>query len=339
MIDYEKYQLQSGLVHGKVRLVDGGPNASALVELDDAPVDGIVTGDEVKALHPGDEVYAKVLGESDAGDLLVSVHAGAVENAWIYAQMISEPLTCTIQRTVKGGALGTIECLKPLQAFVPSSQFAVSPAERGKHNEGMVGLQLEGVLTKVNREAGDLVFSPAALVYSELKAANENHTTISVDVIKTGDTRYLCVYKGVLVFLPKSLAADVDGPGEDLQVRVIGYSKEKGQTRVVVSRRAALAADERKARKEQYKRSKREAKSAWDAWQKTAVENELVQATVNGHTPGLGLFCQLVPGVVGLVPESRIPGHPAKVGSTIWVRIHRIHRDRQRISLDAMVTR
>jgi (E)-4-hydroxy-3-methyl-but-2-enyl pyrophosphate reductase len=196
-----------------------------------------------------------------------------------------------------------------------------------------VGDVIDVKVIKRKNEDGFVVLSKLELqrgvAFDEIKAANENETTIKVLVKDTSNAGLVGSYKGVRIFIPASHVelhhtANLDQyKGKELEVKVIEYSDANNRTRIVASRRDLLKAEKSKAEE-----------TTWAKLEKGAIVEGEVKRLAD-----FGAFVE-IDGVDGLLHVSEIswgrvnkPADVLKVGDRIKVYILDVDKDNRKLSL------
>ncbi len=228
---------------------------------------------------------------------------------------------------IKGGLVVDIG----LRAFLPASQLDVRPT----HDlDAWKGKEITCRVLKVNRKRGNVVVSRRAILEEELKTQREALlSTISEGAVTTGKVKNVTDY-GVFVDLGGldgllhisdlvwgrvKHPSEVVKPGDDIQVKVLKFDREK--MRISLGRKQLLE----------------------DPWA-TVPERFAVGKRLKGKVVGVtdyGAFIQLEPGVEGLVHVSEMSWskrmkHPSKIvtaGDEVDVVVLEVKPDQHRISL------
>jgi small subunit ribosomal protein S1 len=236
-------------------------------------------------------------------------------------------LTGKIVERIKGGLVVDIG----VRAFLPASQIELRPV----HDlEGWKDREIEVRVLKLNRKRGNVVVSHRVILEEEQKASREAlMDSLLEGAIVTGRVKNITDY-GVFVDL-----GGIDGllhvsdlvwgrvphpstvvqPGEEIQVQVLRFDKEK--ERISLGRKQLLP----------------------DPWA-TVPERFPTGARTKGKIVGVtdyGAFVQIEPGVEGLVHVSEMtwskrmkhPSKLVKVGEEIEVVVLDVKNDERRISL------
>ena len=194
-----------------------------------------------------------------------------------------------------------------------------------------VGDEIEVEVVKVNDGDGNVLLSQRNIVNAIVAAydAGEIVKGVGKESVKGG---LIADVMGIRAFIPASLLSlryveKIDEfVGQEMDLKIIEIDKSK--KRVVASRKAVLQAEEEKKKAE-----------AWDK----LVEGEVVKGVVRRLT-NFGAFVD-IGGVDGLVHVSDLAwkrvGHPSEVvsvGQEIDVKIIKLDKERDRISLSLKAT-
>jgi small subunit ribosomal protein S1 len=232
-----------------------------------------------------------------------------------------------VTERIKGGLVVDIG----VRAFLPASQLELRPV----HDlDAWKDRQTEVRVLKLNRRRGNVVVSRRAILEDEQKAKREElGATLTEGTIVTGRVKNITDY-GVFVDLggmdgllhmsdlvwgrvphPSSVVQ----PGEEIQVQILKFDKEK--QRISLGRKQMLP----------------------DPWA-TVPERFPVGTRVHGKIVGVtdyGAFVQIESGVEGLVHVSEMswskhakhPSKIVKVGDEVEVLVLEVKTDQRRISL------
>jgi len=196
-----------------------------------------------------------------------------------------------------------------------------------------VGDVIDVKVIKRKNEDGFVVLSKLELqrgvAFDEIKAANENETTIKVLIKDSSNAGLVGSYKGVRIFIPASHVelhhtANLDQyKGKELEVKVIEYSDVNNRTRIVASRRDLLKAEKSKSEE-----------TTWAKLEKGAIVEGEVKRLAD-----FGAFVE-IDGVDGLLHVSEIswgrvnkPADVLKVGDKVNVYILDVDKDNRKLSL------
>ncbi len=232
-----------------------------------------------------------------------------------------------VTERIKGGLVVDIG----VRAFLPASQLELRPV----HDlDAWKDRETEVRVLKLNRKRGNVVVSRRAILEEEQKAKREElGATLTEGAIVTGRVKNITDY-GVFVDLggmdgllhmsdlvwgrvphPSSVVQ----PGEEIQVQILKFDKEK--QRISLGRKQMLP----------------------DPWA-TVPERFPVGTRVHGKVVGVtdyGAFVQIESGVEGLVHVSEMswskhakhPSKIVKVGDEVEVLVLEVKTDQRRISL------
>jgi small subunit ribosomal protein S1 len=279
---------------------------------------------------PGQTIEVERLHEQRDGYVLLS-HVRAhrrrvwerVEKSYREHSNVSGKVT----ERIKGGLVVDIG----VRAFLPASQIELRPV----HDlEGWKDREIEVRVLKLNRKRGNVVVSRRVILEDDQKAKREALMAgLTEGAIVTGKVKNITDY-GVFVDLggmdgllhvsdlvwgrvphPSSVVH----PGEEIQVQVLKFDKEKH--RISLGRKQLLP----------------------DPWA-TVPERFPLGARVQGKVVGVtdyGAFVQIEPGVEGLVHVSEMSWskrtkHPSKIvkpGDEVEVVVLDVKTDQRRISL------
>ncbi|MGH9757308.1 MAG: 30S ribosomal protein S1, partial [Candidatus Acidiferrales bacterium] len=236
-------------------------------------------------------------------------------------------ITGKVTERIKGGLVVDIG----VRAFLPASQIELRPV----HDlDAWKDHEIELRVLKLNRKRGNVVVSRRALLEEEQKSKRDALISTMVEgTVVTGKVKNITDY-GVFVDL-----GGIDGllhvsdlvwgrvphpstvvkPGEDIQVQILKFDKDK--QRISLGRKQLLP----------------------DPWA-TVPERFPVGARAHGKVVGVtdyGAFVQIEPGVEGLVHVSEMSWskrtkHPSKIvkeGDEVEVVVLEVKTDQRRISL------
>ncbi len=280
--------------------------------------------------QPGQMIEVERTHEHKDGYVLLSHVRARRRRVWENIEKSYRDHTSITGRAVdriKGGLVVDIG----LRAFLPASQLDVRPT----HDlDSWKGKEITCRVLKVNRKRGNVVVSRRAILEEELKAQREALlATITEGAVATGKVKNVTDY-GVFVDLGGldgllhisdlvwgrvKHPSEVVKPGDDIQVKVLKFDREK--MRISLGRKQLLE----------------------DPWA-TVPERFAVGTRLRGKVVGVtdyGAFVQLEPGVEGLVHVSEMSWskrmkHPSKivnVGDEVDVVVLEVKPDQHRISL------
>ncbi len=279
---------------------------------------------------PGQTIEVERLHEQKDGYVLLSHARAHRRRSWERIERASREhtnLTGKVAERIKGGLVVDIG----VRAFLPASQIELKPV----HDlEGWKDREIEVRVLKLNRKRGNVVVSRRAILEEEQQAKREALAATLVEgTVVTGHVKNITDY-GIFVDL-----GGMDGllhvsdlvwgrvphpskvvqPGEEIQVQVLKFDKEK--QRISLGRKQLLP----------------------DPWA-TVPERFAVGTRANGKVVGVtdyGAFVQIEPGVEGLVHVSEMtwskhakhPSKIVKVGDDVEVVVLEMKPDQRRISL------
>jgi len=279
---------------------------------------------------PGQTIEVERLQEQKDGYVLLSHVRAHRRRVWeriekSYREQAN--LTGKVFERIKGGLVVDIGA----RAFLPASQVELRPV----HDlEVWKDRDIEVRVVKLNRKRGNIVVSRRAILEEEQKAKREAlAATLNEGAVVTGRVKNVTDY-GAFVDLGgmdgllhvSDLAwgraphpSSVVKPGEEIQVQVLKFDKEK--QRISLGRKQLLP----------------------DPWA-TVPERFPAGTRATGKVVGVtdyGAFVQMEPGVEGLVHVSEMswskqvkhPSKVVKVGDDVEVVVLEVKPDQRRISL------
>jgi small subunit ribosomal protein S1 len=306
-------------------VVDIGGKTEALI-----PAGEFMEADNPIRLDPGQDIEVQLTGEHKDGYLIVSYQRAHRRRVWANldkAYHDKSTITGKIVDRVKGGLVVDVG----VRAFLPASQVDLRPVHE---LEEWKDREVEVRVLKLNRKRGNVVVSRRAILEDEQKS----HRQKLMDSITEGQTFHGAVKSitsyGVFVDIGGvdgllhvsdlswgrvANPVDVVRPGDELDVVVLKFDREKG--RISLGRRQLMP----------------------DPWS-TVPERFPVGTRVQGKAVGVadyGAFVELEPGVEGLVHVSEMSWskrkqHPSKlvqVGDAVEVVVLELHPEQRRISL------
>jgi small subunit ribosomal protein S1 len=306
-------------------VVDIGGKTEALI-----PAGEFMEADQPIQLDPGQNIEVQLTGEHKEGYVIVSYQRARRRRVWgnlDKAYHDKTTLTGRIVDRVKGGLVVDVG----VRAFLPASQVDLRPVHE---LEEWKDREIEVRVLKLNRKRGNVVVSRRAILEEDQKSQRQKlMDSITEGQIFHGTVKSITSY-GVFVDLGGldgllhvsdlswgrvTNPVDVVRPGDELDVQVLKFDKEKG--RVSLGRRQLLP----------------------DPWT-TVAERFPVGARVQGRIVGMadyGAFVELDAGVEGLVHVSEMSWskrkqHPSKlvqVGDAVEVVVLELRPDQRRISL------
>ncbi len=279
---------------------------------------------------PGQTIEVERLHEQRDGYVLLSHARAHRRRSWERIEKASREhtnLAGKVVERIKGGLVVDIG----VRAFLPASQIELKPVHE---LEDWKDREIEVRVLKLNRKRGNVVVSRRAILEDELKTKRDALAgTLVEGAIVTGRVKNITDY-GIFVDL-----GGMDGllhvsdlvwgrvphpskvvqPGEEIQVQVLKFDKEK--QRISLGRKQLLP----------------------DPWA-TVPGRFTVGTRANGTVVGVtdyGAFVQIEPGVEGLVHVSEMtwskhakhPSKIVKVGDAVEVVVLEMKPDQRRISL------
>lgn len=306
-------------------VVDIGGKTEALI-----PAQEFMDVEQPIRLDPGQAIEVQLTGERKEGYIVVSYQRAHRRRVWANldkAYHEKTNLTGHIVDRVKGGLVVDVG----VRAFLPASQADLRPVhdlEEWKDRE------IEVRVLKLNRKRGNVVVSRRAILEEQQEAQRQKvMESLQEGQVFRGTVKSITSY-GVFVDLGGfdgllhvsdlswgrvANPVDVVRPGEELEVQVLKFDREK--MRVSLGRRQLLP----------------------DPWA-TVPQRYPAGARVQGRVVGVadyGAFVELEPGVEGLVHVSEMSWskrkqHPSKlvqVGDAVEVVVLELRPDQRRISL------
>ena len=279
---------------------------------------------------PGQTIEVERLHEQRDGYVLLSHARAHRRRSWERIEKASHDhtnLTGKVAERIKGGLVIDVG----VRAFLPASQIELKPV----HDlEAWKDREIEVRVLKLNRKRGNVVVSRRAILEDELRAKRDVLASTLVEgAVVTGRVKNITDY-GIFVDL-----GGMDGllhvsdlvwgrvphpskvvqPGEEIQVQVLKFDKEK--QRISLGRKQLLP----------------------DPWA-TVPERFGVGTRATGKVVGVtdyGAFVQIEPGIEGLVHVSEMtwskhakhPSKIVKVGDEVEVVVLEMKPDQRRISL------
>lgn len=281
-------------------------------------------------LEPGLTIEVQPTGEHKEGYAILSYQRAHRRRVWTDIEKAYHEkthLTGRVVDRVKGGLVLDIG----VRAFLPASQADLRPV---RDFEEWKDREIEVRVLKMNRKRGNVVVSRRAVLDEEQQAQREQlKESLHEGQILRGAVKSITSY-GVFVDLGGldgllhvsdlswgrvANPVDVVRPGEELEVQVLKFDREK--MRVSLGRKQLLP----------------------DPWA-TAPEHFPAGARVQGRVVGVadyGAFVELDAGIEGLVHVSEMSWskrkqHPSKVvqvGDTVEVIVLEVQHEQRRISL------
>jgi len=306
-------------------VVDIGGKSEGLI-----PAQEFVEVSDPSKLLPGQTIEVQLTGEHKEGYVVLSYQRAHRRRIWAdldKAYREKTHVTGRVVDRVKGGLVVDVG----VRAFLPASQVDLRPLHE---LDDWKGRELEVRVLKLNRKRGNVVVSRRAILEEEQLAQRQKLIdSLAEGQIFHGSVKSITSY-GVFVDLGGidgllhvsdlswgrvTNPADVVRPGEEIDVQVLKFDREKN--RISLGRRQLLP----------------------DPWA-TVPERFPVGARVQGRVAGTadyGAFIELEPGVEGLVHVSELSWskrkqHPSKlvqVGDAVEVVVLEVRPEQRRISL------
>jgi small subunit ribosomal protein S1 len=306
-------------------VVDIGGKTEALI-----PAGEFMEADNPIRLDPGQDIDVQLTGERKDGYLIVSYQRAHRRRVWANldkAYHDKTTLTGRIVDRVKGGLVVDVG----VRAFLPASQVDLRPVHE---LEEWKDRDIDVRVLKLNRKRGNVVVSRRAILEDEQKSQRQKlMDSIAEGQVFHGTVKSITSY-GVFVDIGGidgllhvsdlswgrvANPVDVVRPGDELDVQVLKYDREK--MRVSLGRRQLMP----------------------DPWI-TVPERFPIGARAQGQVVGVadyGAFVELDAGVEGLVHVSEMSWskrkqHPSKlvqVGDAVEVVVLGLHPEQRRISL------
>jgi small subunit ribosomal protein S1 len=279
---------------------------------------------------PGQTIEVERLHEQKDGYVLLSHARAHRRRAWERIEKAAREhtnISGKVVERIKGGLVVDIG----VRAFLPASQIELKPV----HDlEAWKDREIEARILKLNRKRGNVVVSRRAILEEEQKTKREAlAASLEEGAVVTGHVKNVTDY-GIFVDL-----GGMDGllhvsdlvwgrvphpskvvqPGEEIQVQILKFDKEK--QRISLGRKQLLP----------------------DPWA-TVPERFVVGTRANGKVVGVtdyGAFVQIEPGIEGLVHVSEMtwskhakhPSKIVKVGDDVEVVVLEVKPEQRRISL------
>jgi small subunit ribosomal protein S1 len=306
-------------------VVDIGGKSEGLI-----PAQEFLDADSPIQLEPGLMIEVQLTGEHKEGYVILSYQRARRRRVWANIETAyheKKNLTGHIVDRVKGGLVVDIG----VRAFLPASQADLRPV----HDlEEWKDRDVEVRVLKLNRKRGNVVVSRRAVLEDEQQAHRDQlKESLAEGQVLRGTIKSITSY-GVFVDLGGidgllhvsdlswgrvSNPAEVVRPGEELEVRVLKFDREK--MRVSLGRKQLLP----------------------DPWE-TAPERFPAGTRAQGKVVGVadyGVFVELDAGVEGLVHVSEMswskrkqhPSKLAQVGDAAEVVVLDVRPEQRRISL------
>jgi small subunit ribosomal protein S1 len=306
-------------------VVDFGRKSEGLV-----PAEEFIEAEQAIQFGPGQTIEVQITGEHKDGYAILSHQRARRRKVWAdleKAYQDKRNIKVKVVDRVKGGVVVDAG----VRAFLPASQADLRPVHE---IEEWKGRELEVRIIKLNRKRGNVVVSRRAILEEVQK--EQRHTLIeslAEGQVLHGSIKSITSY-GVFVDLGGvdgllhvsdlswgrvTNPADVVAPGDELDVQVLKFDREK--MRISLGRKQLLP----------------------DPWP-TVAERYAAGSKVQGRVVGIvdyGVFVEIEPGVEGLVHVSEMTWdkrkqHPSKIvqiGDSVEAVVLDVKTDQRRISL------
>jgi small subunit ribosomal protein S1 len=318
----------------KMVLVDIGGKTEGMVV--DKEFD--LAQDFIADLAVGQMIDVYVLdGESNGGQILLSLKKAAMDKKWDELARLTEKNETIMVHAFDVNRGGMVVTYEGLRGFIPTSQFGRHVANKLM---SLKGTELAVKCLEVNKEQNRLIFSERQVS----EAAEIANTTTALDKIKSGD-----VVKGVITGVkPFGIFVAIEVPCGEKEVGVLEglvHISEISWDKIddissKFSKGQAVEAKVVAVDKEQAKLTLSIKQLQADPWTKLAEEFP-VGSTITGHVSRLapfGVFISIVPGVDGLMHESKVGGAIYEPGQEVQVVIDSIDPQQRRVSLSPTAT-
>ncbi len=306
-------------------VVDFGRKAEGLV-----PAEEFIEAEQAIQFGPGQTIEVQITGEHKDGYALLSHQKARRRKIWAELEKAYQDKSnvhVKVVDRVKGGLVVDAG----VRAFLPASQADLRPV----HDiEEWKGRELDVRIIKLNRKRGNVVVSRRAILEEEQKEQRQKLIdSLAEGQVLHGTIKSITSY-GVFVDLGGvdgllhvsdlswgrvTNPADVVRPGDELDVQVLKFDREK--MRISLGRKQLLP----------------------DPWP-TVAERYPAGTKVQGRVVGIvdyGVFVEIEPGVEGLVHVSEMSWdkrkqHPSKIvqlGDAVEAVVLDVKPDQRRISL------
>jgi small subunit ribosomal protein S1 len=306
-------------------VVDFGRKSEGLV-----PAEEFIEAEQAIQFGPGQTIEVQITGEHKDGYAILSHQRARRRKVWSDLEKAYHDKT-TIKVKVVDRVKGGLVVDAGVRAFLPASQADLRPVhdiEEWKDRE------VEVKVLKLNRKRGNVVVSRRAILEEEQKGQRQKLIdSLAEGQLLHGSVKSITSY-GVFVDLGGidgllhvsdlswgrvTNPADVVRPGDELDVKVLKFDREK--MRISLGRKQLLP----------------------DPWP-TVAERYAVGSKVQGRIVGIvdyGAFVEIEPGVEGLVHVSAMSWnkrkqHPSKLvqeGDTVEAVVLEVKPEQRRISL------
>ena len=306
-------------------VVDFGRKSEGLV-----PAEEFIEAEQVIQFGPGQTIEVQITGEHKDGYALLSHQRARRRRVWANLEKAYHDKT-NIKVKVVDRVKGGLVVDAGVRAFLPASQADLRPVhdiEEWKDRE------VEVRVLKLNRKRGNVVVSRRAVLEDEQKGQRQKLIdSLAAGQVLHGSVKSITSY-GVFVDLGGidgllhvsdlswgrvTNPADVVQPGDELDVQVLKFDREK--MRISLGRKQLLP----------------------DPWP-SVTERYPAGSKVQGRVVGIvdyGVFVEIEPGVEGLVHVSEMSWakrkqHPSKLvqeGDSVEAVVLEVKPEQRRISL------
>jgi small subunit ribosomal protein S1 len=306
-------------------VVDFGRKSEGLV-----PAEEFIEAEQAIQFGPGQTIEVQITGEHKDGYAILSYQRARRRKVWADLEKAYHDKT-TIKVKVVDRVKGGLVVDAGVRAFLPASQADLRPV----HDiEDWKNREVEVRVLKLNRKRGNVVVSRRAVLEDEQKGQRRKLVdSLAEGQVLHGSVKSITSY-GVFVDLGGldgllhvsdlswgrvTNPADVVRPGDELDVQVLKFDREK--MRISLGRKQLLP----------------------DPWP-TVAERFPAGSKVQGRVVGIvdyGVFVEIEPGVEGLVHVSEMTWnkrkqHPSKLvqeGDSVDAVVLEVKPEQRRISL------
>jgi small subunit ribosomal protein S1 len=306
-------------------VVDFGRKSEGLV-----PAEEFIEAEQAIQFGPGQTIEVQITGEHKDGYAILSHQRARRRKVWADLEKAYHDKS-TIKVKVVDRVKGGLVVDAGVRAFLPASQADLRPV----HDiEDWKDREVEVRVLKLNRKRGNVVVSRRAILEEEQKGQRQKLIdSLAEGQVLHGSVKSITSY-GVFVDLGGidgllhvsdlswgrvTNPADVIRPGDELDVQVLKFDREK--MRISLGRKQLLP----------------------DPWP-TVAERYPAGTKVQGRVVGIvdyGVFVEIEPGVEGLVHVSEMTWnkrkqHPSKLvqeGDNVEAMVLEVKPDQRRISL------
>lgn len=286
-------------------------------------------------LKVGDKIDVFVLdSENEQGQILLSIRRAAMDRKWDDLIKLVESQETVQVEAVEVNRGGMVVMLDGLRGFIPTSQFGRQVT--GKLDT-LKGSMLDVKVLESDKEKNRLIFSER-LVSEADEIANSDAAIASVKPgsVVSGTVTGVKPF-GVFVAVEVPLEGEKEGVGVlegMVHISEVSWDKvddltklyDKGQK--IETKVVSVDKDQKKLTLS----LKQLQNDPWDKLAQDCPPGTIVTGTVSRIVP-FGVFVAIVPGVDGLIHESKLEGREFTEGKKISVVIDSIDTDQRRVSL------